>query len=154
MIYITPIEIILATNVLWQIGGQLSKGARRFGVPGFAVLSLFINDMYAKNKDKRKRYLPLLLFLLVPILCMGYGMNSALMKIFKKEKIVRAVYAGLLSIAFMGLPWFLYLIGLVLLEIAFSIRAGLWFKIGKFEVLWEDVARATAVGFNIVFYMV
>ena len=128
---------VLVVMGMW--GGQRTKGIRRFGIPGLATTVAGIQDI----KDKKSRWRRYLLLLLMFVLAMGYGENSALMKVFKKDWIVRIVYGVILSIPFvvMGI-W----VAPLLLAGAWSIRAG-GFKIwGGYDFLYEDLIRYTTLG--------
>ena len=129
-----PVFIIMG---MW--GGQRIKGIRRFGIPGLAVTVAGIKDI----KDRKVRWKRYLLVFLMFLLAIGYGENSALMKVLKKDWIVRIVYGILLSIPFLILGvW----IAPILLAGAWSIRAG-GFKIwGGFDFLFEDLIRYTTLG--------
>lgn len=126
-----------------MFGGQKEKGARRFGISGFAVAMDW------------KRGWPLLF--LIPTLVMGYGENSILMKWIGIEFLVRAAYAFLLSIPFIFYGLWRWVIASGALIIAFQIHAGSlghtdWF--GDFLV--EDAVRYSVlgllIGFNLFFY--
>lgn len=135
MIYLLlPVFIVMG---MW--GGQKTKGIRRFGIPGLATTIAGIKDI----KDKKLRIKRYLLLVLSFILAIGYGENSALMKVFKKDWIVRIVYGCLLSLPFLVMGvW----AAPFLLAGAWSIRAG-GFKIYKdYDFLWEDLARYTTLG--------
>ena len=121
------------------VGGQRIKGIRRFGIPGLAVTVAGIKDI----KDRKIRWKRYLLVFLMFLLAIGYGENSALMKVFKRDWIVRIVYGILLSIPFLILGvW----IAPILLAGAWSIRAG-GFKIYKtYDFLFEDLIRYTTLG--------
>ena len=122
-----------------MMGGQWCKGVRRFGIPGLATSVAGIKDI----KDKKVRWRRYSLLLLSFILAMGYGENSFLMKVFKKDWLVRIVYGIILSIPFliMGV-W----IAPILLAGAWSIRAGGFVIYKDFDFLYEDLARYTTLG--------
>ena len=149
MIWILPWGIM----GLWLVGGQLEKGARRFGVPGLALVA----GLWEKWKEAPKKRMKLLVFvILIPILSMGYGVNSWLMGIFKKDWIVRFVYGIMLSVP-LGIYTTLtpqntmihYFIITGLLVAAFQLRAGSLGKIGKYDILVEDIVRSLTLGYSI-----
>ncbi len=140
--------IVPIVTVLGMAGGQtgFSKGMRRFGIPGTASLytsyKLF-RDRKKNVKDKKVSPWEYCLLVLSFILAMGYGENSFLLKVCKKDYIVRLVYGFLLSIPFIVLQFYW---ASLLLPIAWSIRAG-GFKItDKIDFLWEDLIRYTTLG--------
>ena len=95
-------------------GGQKKKEARRFGIPVLALT-------FASNHLSWKHFS---LLLYVPLLSIGYGVNSWLMDWLGNETLVRVAYALLLSIpiALFGVKkWFL---GTIMLVMAFQIRGG------------------------------
>ena len=123
--------------------GQKCKGLRRFGIPGLAVTVAAAKDI----KNKKARWRVYLLSLLSFILAMGYGENSWLMKVLKKDWLVRIVYGMILSLPF--LLFGLWLAPLILAG-AWSVRLGS-FKIYKqFDFLWEDFVRYTCLGILII----
>lgn len=138
--------IVPIVTVLGMLGGQKIKGLRRFGIPG--TVSLITTYKLLKNRKKltkNKKVTPLeyVLLLLAFILSMGYGENSWLMKVCKKDWIVRIVYGVILSIPFLILKLW---IAPLLLAAAWSVRAG-GFKIYKgYDFLWEDFIRYTTLG--------
>ena len=132
---------IITITFLGMYGGQKKKATRRFGIPFF---SFFI-----KLKELKLKSLAFLL--LIPILCMGYGVNSFLMNILNNDTLVRIVYGALLSLPFMFFGIRKWLISLISLVIAFNIRAGCLFTIGDFDLLWEDFVRYSTLGILIVF---
>ena len=131
------ILIYISVVTLWCLGGQINKSYRRFVLPVLASLLAYL-------KNKSKKYLAIAPFLAV-ILSIGYGENSVFMKIFKVEWAVRLAYSILLCLPFMLLVYkpILWLACMVTI-IAFQLRLG-GIKIGKYDLLFEDVARASAV---------
>jgi len=129
-----PVFVIMG---MW--GGQRTKGIRRFGISGLATTFAGIKDI----KDRKVRWRRYFLALLSFLLAMGYGENSWLMKVFKKDWIVRIIYGCLLSIPFLIMGVWL---APLLLAGAWSVRAG-GFKIYKdYDFLWEDFVRYTTLG--------
>jgi len=131
----------ITITFLGMYGGQKKKATRRFGIPFFSFV--------IKLKELKLKSLALLL--LISILCMGYGVNSFLTNILNNDTLVRIVYGALLSLPFMFFGIRKWLISLVSLTIAFSIRAGCLFTIGDFDILIEDIIRYGVLGFLIVF---
>jgi len=129
---IVPLIVLLG---MW--GGQRYKIVRRGGIPTVATLSAL---------NQKKKWKALGLMLLWGILSMGYGENSWLMKVFKKDWIVRIVYGVVLSLPIYILSWKVGLIGTLALPTAWSLRLPS-FKIYKeFDFLWEDAVRYTTLG--------
>ena len=137
--FLLPIFIALG-----MIAGQRWKFLRRFTLPGLATTVATIKDV----KNKKFRWRVYTLSLLSFILAMGYGENSFLMKICKRDWVVRIVYGCLLSFPFLLLGvW----VAPILLAAAWSVRAG-GFKIYKsYDFLWEDFIRYTTLGSLICF---
>jgi hypothetical protein len=133
----------LGTMFLGMFGGQKNKGARRFGIPGLAVLMSWLSGEF------KCKYLSFLL--LIPILIMGYGENSFLMKILGNDTLVRLVYGAILSLPFLFFGIFRWLIALISLVIAFIIRAGSLGQIWGMDILIEDIIRYGVLGLNIAF---
>ena len=120
--------------LLGMFGGQKSKGARRFGIPGLALLM----GKFKKNS------LPFIL--LIPILIMGYGENSILMKWLGNDALVRIAYGIALSLPFLFYGIKRWLFALISLCIAFSIRAGSMGTVWGMDILIEDMIRYGALG--------
>jgi len=138
--------IVPIVTVMGMIGGQQIKGIRRFGIPGVTALNTTLKIYKERKKTVKEKdvsYWEYSLLLLSFLLALGYGENSFLMKVCKKDWIVRIVYGVLLSIPFLILQfWYAPL----LLACAWSIRAG-GFKIGKkYDFLYEDLIRYTTLG--------
>ena len=138
----TAIGIMIAG----MFGGQKEKGARRFGIPGIAILA-------SLGKKFRWKHLAFLLF--IPVLCLGYGQDSIFMRFLHCDFLVRIVYGMLLSIPFIFFGLRRWFCALVFLPIAFSIHAGSLGHIGGMDILIEDIIRYGALGvlvaFNIFF---
>lgn len=155
--------IIPATTAFWMVGGQVNKAVRRFCIPSLAVAATLLRASFPKKDDDgvtRVRWAALGWALLIPVLSMGYGVDSGLMKIFKKELTVRIVYAIILSLPFLvfelvaGKP--LWMIGVTVAALigAFQVRAGKLGTIRKFDFLIEDIVRGSVVGGLIVWHVV
>lgn len=143
--------IIPIVVILWLIGGQCWKPARRYLIPIIATL-------YASFlKDRRKRWLAPLLLLLSAILSLGYGENSALRKLLCGSDFWTRVVMALL-IASVPITYGIFSHGASMSIItvtavnllAWQVRAGSLFKIGRYDVLIDDIARASALGLSIV----
>ena len=125
-----------------MIGGQRFKGVRRFGIPGLATSFAIARDI----KGKKARWRLYFLSLLSLVLSMGYGVNSWLMEVFKKDWIVRVVYGLILSIPFYAANVVIGAVASVGLAGAWSIRAGS-FKVYKdYDFLIEDFIRYAVLG--------
>jgi len=131
-----------------MMGGQFTKAVRRFGIGGVAILFSVSDDIKEKKKFKNKiKYIGFLLT--IPLLSMGYGANSWLMKIFKSDAKVRIAYATLLALPFWVFGWAHFLVALASLIGAFQVRAG-GFKIGpSYDFLYEDLVRYMILGINL-----
>lgn len=134
-----------------MVGGQWEKGVRRYGVPCLAMVKEFI-EMFNKDKDKKNKAKFLIFGLMIPVLSMGYGVNSFYKKIFKKEWLIRLAYAITLSIPFCaylaltGASGFKYIVCAGALIGAWQVRAGSLGRIGSFDILIEDIVRYFTVG--------
>jgi hypothetical protein len=150
-----------------MIGGQINKATRRFGVPSIALTAMLYRTMKGQKGRGEKEWAKTLVILLaIPVLSMGYGINSVIGKTFKKEWIIRTMYAIILSIplelyalltlnnqAHLTLKCTFILIALIL---AFQVR-DTWLgklrhklTIGKFNLLFEDIVRSLTFGYSIV----
>ena len=122
-----------------MFGGQKEKGARRFGLPAIAT-SFAIGWNGFQWKD-----LAYLLF--IPVLCMGYGVDSVIGAMgFHIEWLIRVVYALLLSIPFIFSGLTRWVISAIILILAFQVRAGSLGNIPWFgDILIEDICRYGAL---------
>lgn len=137
------IDILFALLIMacYLIGGQIEKSVRRYGVPTFAFAYAFISDKENRAKDKMKY---IWLMLMCGILSMGYGENSWLKKHLKHEWLTRFMYSFFLAVVF-SIAGGNFLICFPILAVAFQVRAGKLFTIGKFDVLIEDICRASVI---------
>lgn len=146
MKFLKWIGTIFGTMFLGMAGGQGKTGGkapRRFGIPGTAFLGSLGDGFQWRD---------LAFLLLIPVLIMGYGTNSALMGWLGAEWLVRAVYALLLSVPFFFFGWRRGAFAAVLLAIAFHVRAGSLGSIGWFgDILIEDMIRWGTLGVLIAF---
>lgn len=129
-------------------GKQAGKAPRRFGVPAFAIgFGLSIKWSW--------KYLAFLLF--VPILSLGYGVDSQLGSFCGHiEWLIRLVYALLLSLPFYIFGLWRGVIASLLLCSAFQVYAGSLGNISWLgDILIEDICRysvlAGLVIFNVLF---
>ena len=121
--------------VLGMLGGQTWKWTRRYVLPASVIL-IDINN----SKNKKKYWLLLLML----VLTMGYGVDSKLGKLLGgKDWLVRLVYGLLVGIvvALAGFVW-----SVIVMPIAWLVRIPYSFKVGKFDFLWEDFVRYSALG--------
>jgi hypothetical protein len=141
--------VIAFIGILWggMSGGQgkqAGKSPRRFGIP-------LIGSMFALSVGWRWKYLAFLLF--IPILSIGYGVDSILGNIcFHNETMIRVIYALLLSTPFAVFGALRWSMAAGLLVVAFQIQAGSlgytpWF--GDFLV--EDIVRYSILAGLIIF---
>lgn len=129
--------IILIVTVFGCIGGQNIKAIRRYGITLMAI---------AIGIRRKKKFLSLVLTWIGLILSSGYGEDSLLVKIFKKDWIVRIVYGTLLAIPFL---FFHIYSALILLPVAFSFRSSRHFNFLKMDWLLEDIIRYSTLGYAI-----
>jgi hypothetical protein len=133
----------LSFIVLYLIGGQYKKQFRRFGAPLSAILYTLKYDKQRSGKYKAKY---IALALLVFLFSMGYGEDSKIHALCgKRDWLTRIVYGLILSIPFIiinGYLWFCYV---VILPAVYSVRAGSLGKIGRYDILVEDIVRAVGL---------
>lgn len=138
-------------TILGLAGGQGKTGGkapRRFGIPALAMLS----SVWAGFNKK-----DLALLLLLPILLIGYGVDSFLFNFLGQNEILTRLCKGFL----LSLPFFVYgfkrwIISAIALVIAFQVQAGSLGHISWFgDILIEDICRYGVLGgliaFNIFF---
>jgi hypothetical protein len=147
MIYtIIPIVVLL-----WLISGQMIKGLRRYAIPLLATLYV------AFLKDRKKRWLAGLMLIFSGILSLGYGENSHIRKFVGGSDFWTRIVMSLL-IASVPITYGLISHGfsifqpmIVLVNIAaWQVHAGSLGRIGKYDILIEDICRSTALGVSIV----
>ncbi len=121
-------------TLMGMFGGQKKKAVRRFGITIYSVLHACLYDGF--------EWSDLAFLLLIPILSMGYGVDSTIMSLIGLEWAVRVVYALLLSIPFFFKGWLRGIIAGVFLIGAFQVRAGsLGFLSWFGDILIEDIIR-------------
>ena len=126
--------IIPIVIVLGMMGGQFLKPLRRFGIP---IASLTV-------AYKKKKYREMALLLLGVVLSMGYGENSRLSKLCGgRDWLVRWVY-GLLLGGIIAVSGFVYAV--IIMPLVWLLHVPFSFKIGKYDFLWEDFIRYSALG--------
>ena len=136
-ILIMKIAIFIFIIHLYMLGGQVKTYYRRYVLP---VLASLLSYFMTKNRRSAR-----ILALIIPMV-MGYGQDSWLSKYFKQDWERRLVYSILVcvAVALYNFSWYL-----VLIPIAYQVRAG-GFKIGKYDFLFEDMARSGAIAYCIV----
>lgn len=138
MKWIKAIFTSISIMLMGMFGGQKEKGIRRFGIAGLSVAMDW------------KRGWPMIF--LIPVLVMGYGDKSILMKYIGIEWLVRVVYALLLSLPFMLYSIKRSAMAFVLLTGAFLIHAPSIGYISWFgDILLEDIIRYGTLGVLISF---
>jgi hypothetical protein len=145
--------LIWAVIVLcWCIGGQFWKPCRRY------VLSLAVTAYaYWANREEKKRRFALVFLALVGLLSAGYGEDSHLKRwMGSSETLTRLAMACLISSVFLIYSLLTHhvtlLSGLIVaLNVgAWQVRAGSLGRIGRFDILIEDIARATACAVSLM----
>lgn len=129
-------------------GGQGKTGGkapRRFGVPVIA-------SVWALSQRIGWRSLAFLLW--IPILSMGYGVDSQLGAILGHcEWLIRVVYAILVSLPFIVFLLWRWVVSAVLLIIAYAVRAGSIGNVPWFgDFLVEDIIRFSTLGGLVLFH--
>lgn len=129
--------------VYWWMGGQINKIIRPIAIP------LTIVSVYGIwHNHPWYCVLPALLYGF--ILTIGYGEGSKLMKLLKSDELVRDFYSALCAVpvfitCVLTQKWF-SMFGCVGVVIAFQLREGSWGKIGKYDILPDDLFRGLALG--------
>jgi len=133
---IVQILIVIVITALGMIGGQCHKYTRRYILP--TVASAYM---------RKKGFKATIYLLLMGILSMGYGQNSKLRKICRTDTLTRIVYGILVSIPFLLFGKYY---AIIVLPLAWSVRAG-GFEItpGK-HFLYEDLCRFLTIGLLVV----
>jgi len=147
---IQAICLIIAVNILWQVGGQCWKPARRYIIPVLAsIYSLFV-------KDRGKRWACGIILALMAVLSLGYGEGSDIRKLFGgSDTITRIAIAVLIAAVLVtygivahGFLWSHPVI-LAVNIVAWQVRCGS-VRIWKYDLLGEDACRATALAVSII----
>ena len=121
-----------------MIGGQAIKAIRRFGIPISSLIFILRNE---KNKKEWNKYL---LGFLAFVLSMGYGENSTVSKwLGGRDWLVRLVY-GLLLGVIVASAGFVYAV--IIMPVIWLAKIPYSFKVGKYDFLWEDFVRYSALG--------
>lgn len=127
-----------------MLGGQVNKLFRPIGI----TLTLIATYLLTGHLSTWWICLPTLTYGLV--LSFGYGENSKLMKWLKSDEVVRIVFSFMCCVP----VWivialtnnYLSALGAFAIVGAFQIRMGSWGKIGKYDILPEDLFRYLAIG--------
>lgn len=141
--------------VLWCIGGQFWKPARRY------VLSVLMTAYaYFANREEKKRRFALVFLSLIGLLSMGYGEDSHLKRwCGGSETATRLIVAILISLPFVVYSVFnasnIWSIPAILAVNIFvwQVRAGSLGKVGKYDILIEDICRSTGIAVSITLIM-
>ncbi len=137
---------------LWCIGGQFWKPARRY------ILSVLMAVYaYYANREPEKRRACVVLLAMIGLLSAGYGEDSWLKKACGgSETITRLVMACLIASVFASysimshhITWRIFLtFGVNVL--AWQVRAGSLCRIGRFDLLIEDLCRSLAFSVSLM----
>ena len=145
------IAFILSVMILWLLSGQMIKGLRRYAIP------LIATAYVALLKDRKLRWMASIMLVLSAILSLGYGENSHIRKSLGGSdfwtRIVMAILVASVPITYgfmTDMAWYKAVIMLVLNLSAWQVHAGSLCKIGKYDVLIEDMYRSFALGLSIV----
>lgn len=130
------------------LGGQLNKLFRPIGIP-LSIMGVYL----IKYNHPWFCVLPVLLYGFE--LTLGYGENSKLMKWFKDDRLVRLIYSSLccipLTLCVFLTGNYMALLGTFFILLAFQLEFGSWGKIGKYDVLGDDVVRWGILGVCVSF---
>jgi hypothetical protein len=138
--------------ICWLIGGQCAKWVRRFVLP----LAVTAYAFWANREPKRRKF-ALVFLALIGLLSAGYGEDSHLKRWCRdNETLTRLAMACLISSVFLIYSLLTHhvtlLSGLIVaLNVgAWQVRAGSLGRIGRFDILIEDIARATACAVSLM----
>lgn len=137
--------------VLWMLGGQINTAIRRYGLPVLSSIAAFI----VKRKG-RGRWIGFVILLYIPILCIGYGIDSKLGKwLGGREWLIRLLYSFVCCVPLVGIlgftgEWWKLIVIVPVVIGVFQIRAGSLGKIWDCDILVEDICRATILGSAII----
>lgn len=138
MIFLSCIPIAL----FWCLGGQINKLFKPIGV----TLSL-IGCFFLFAHKPWWCVLPSLLY--AGELTLGYGEDGKLMKWLQNDELVRIVFSLLCCIPVcftIALTQNYYaFFSLLLILGAFQLKLGSWGKIGKYDILPDDISRGTSI---------
>lgn len=142
---------ILLVVIFWMLGGQLNKLFRPIGVP-LSIIGIYL----LWHNHSIWCILPTLLYGFE--LTLGYGENSKLMKWLHKEETIRTVYSFMCSLPVVIIcalthNWF-SVISIIGIIIAFHLDLGSWGKIGKYDILPDDLFRGLSIGLAISFALI
>lgn len=139
--------------ILWLIGGQFWKLARRVLLPVVASIYAYLS----RKKDDKRKWLPVTILSFIAVLSAGYGTDSIIKRLcFGNETLTRIFMAVLISSLFVCYLFLnhgkLILIPIIyaLNLIAWQVRAGSLCKIGKYDLLIEDLCRSFAFSISLV----
>ena len=147
MKWIKAITAWFGMVIAGMAGGQGKTGGkapRRFGIPAIAIFTGWSFGWSWK-------YLAFLL--LIPLLSMGYGVDSQLGAICGHiEWLIRLVYALLLSLPFYVFGWLRGVVASVALVIAFQLSLPSLGHISWFgDLLGDDIVRYGVLGALVIF---
>jgi len=126
-----------------MLGGQINKLFRPIGMTISIALAYLI-----WHNHPWWCVLPVLLYAID--LDLGYGPNSKLFKWLKDDELVRDVYGVLCAIPVfltcaLTQKWF-SMFGCLGVIVAYQLREGSWGRIGKYDILPDDLFRGLAIG--------
>jgi hypothetical protein len=112
---------------------------------------------YFANREQKKRKFAFVFLALIGILSAGYGEDSKIKKwCGGSETVTRLVMAALIASVFVAYLWLthgnVYCIPIIYgLNIgAWQARAGSLCKIGRYDILIEDICRASACAISLL----
>ncbi len=139
MIFLSIIPCIIFS----MLGGQLNKLFRPIGIPISIILIYLLS-----HNHPWWCCLPALIYAFE--LTLGYGENSKLAKWLKDDRLVRYFYGMICAIPIVIsciLTWNLYFLpSSILPVIAYQLKLGSWGKIGKYDILPDDLFRGLSIG--------
>lgn len=138
--------------VCWLIGGQFWKPARRY-----VLAVLMAGYAYWANREAKKRKVALVFLSCIGLLSLGYGEDSHLKRwCGGSETFTRVAMACLISSMFLAYSIMTHHIT-PLIAVTFAINIGAWqvragslAKIGRYDILIEDLCRASALAVSLM----
>lgn len=129
-------------TLFWCLGGQINKLFKPIGVTLSLIVFFFI-----AHHHPWYCILPSLLYGFE--LSLGYGENSLLMKWLKDDELVRDVYSLLCCIPpiftiALTQNWNAYF-GLLFILVAFQFKLPSLGKIGKYDIITDDILRGLSI---------
>lgn len=145
------IAFVISVVILWLCSGQFIKGLRRYAIPLIATAYVTL------LKDRKRRWMASIMLVLSAILSLGYGENSHIRKWLGGSdfwtRIVMALLVVSIPTTYCILTYNVHynVPCMIILNLsAWQVHAGSLGKIGKYDILIEDIYRSLALAISIV----